>query len=237
MLLGTVAVTAIYVLVNVAFVHALGFEGTKKSTAPAQIIELAFGNWAGEEAGAWAAIAFASLVAISALGAVHGNIFTGSRIYYAMGTDHKLYSWLGQWSGKRGTPVISLLLQGAITLALVMWFGPTERTAEGMEASGFGKMVIFTTPAFWFFLMLVGLSVAELRWRDPDLPRPYRTYWYPLPPIVLSLFSMFMVYSSVKWAIKNESWEVYWSMAILAVGVGLSFVELPGKRGPQSPGE
>jgi amino acid transporter len=85
--------------------------------------------------------------------------------------------------------------------------------------------------------MLVGLSVAELRWRDPDLPRPYRTYWYPLPPIVLSLFSMFMVYSSVKWAIKNESWEVYWSMAILAVGVGLSFVELPGKRGPQSPGE
>jgi amino acid transporter len=225
MLLGTIAVTAIYLLVNVAFIHALGLEGARAKTAPADMLALAFGDWAGEEAGDWAGSALALLVCISALGAVNGNVFTGARIYYAMGTEHRLYAWLGRWSGKRGTPVSSLLIQGVVTLALVLWFGPTERSAQGFEQSGFGKMVIFTTPAFWFFLMLVGLSVAELRWRDPDTARPYRTLWYPLPPIILCLFSMFMVYSSVKWAILNESWEVYWSMAILALGVAMSFLD------------
>jgi amino acid transporter len=224
MLLGTVAVTAIYLLVTCAFVHALGLEGARAKTAPADMLGLALGDWAGK--------ALALLVCISALGAVNGNIFTGSRIFYALGTEHRLYSRLGQWSGKRRTPVASLLLQGAITLALVVWFGPTERSAEGIEQSGFGKMVIFTTPAFWFFLMLVGLAVAELRFREPDTPRPYRTVWYPLPPIILCLLSMFMVYSSVKWAILNESWEVIWSVAILALGVAMSFLDPPARSRP-----
>ena len=143
-----------------------------------------------------------------------------------MGTEHRLYSWLGKWSAKTGTPVSSLLIQGLITLALVLWFGLAAPSAEGME-SGFKKMVIFTTPAFWFFLTMVGLSVAELRWRDRDVPRPYRVLFYPLPPIILCLFSMYMVYSSLKYAITNESWEAIWSVAILALGVAMSFFDPP----------
>jgi len=220
MMLGTVAVAAIYLLVNYAFIHALGLEGARKSTAAADVLGLALGPWAKH--------GLALLVCISALGAVNGNIFTGARIYYALGTEHRLYSWLGRWNAKTGTPISSLLIQGLITLGLVLWFGPTERSAGGME-SGFSKMIIFTTPPFWFFLTMVGLSVAELRWRDRDLARPYRVLWYPLPPIILCLFSMYMVYSSLKYAITNESWEAIWSVAILGLGVAMSFFDPPAR--------
>ena len=63
------------------------------------------------------------LIYISAFGAINGMIFTGSRIYYAMGTDHRLYAWLGRWSPRGPTPARSLLMQAAITLALVVSFG------------------------------------------------------------------------------------------------------------------
>ena len=71
-----------------------------------------------------------------------------------MGNDHRLYAWLGRWNARRGTPVCSLVIQGAITLALAVWFGLSSR-------EGFESMVKFTTPGFWFFLMLVGMSVVR----------------------------------------------------------------------------
>ena len=119
----------------------------------ADVLRLGIGRWADQ--------AISLLICISALGAINGQIFTGSRIYYAMGNDHRLYAWLGRWNARRGTPVCSLLIQGAITLALSIWFGLTR--------DGFESMVKFTTPGFWFFLTLVGVSLFVLRRRDPAI--------------------------------------------------------------------
>ena len=164
LLVGTLAVTAIYLLVNLAFLHALGLEGTRQTTAPAaDVLALGIGRWAGQ--------AISLLICISALGAINGQIFTGARIYYAMGTEHRLYAWLGRWNARRGTPVCSLLVQGAITVVLAVWFG--------LNRNGFEQMVMFTTPGFWFFLMLVGVSVFVLRRREPAVARPYRVPGYP----------------------------------------------------------
>ncbi len=209
LLIGTVAVTAIYVLINLAFVHALGFDGFQNSGAvAADVLSLGVGPLAGR--------AVSVLICISALGAINGQIFTGARIYYAMGRDHRLYAWLGRWNARRGTPICSLLIQGAITLALVVWFG--------MSQNGFGSMVNFTVPGFWFFLMLVGLSVFVLRQRDPTIERPFRVPGYPITPILFCLSSGFMVYSSVAYAIQNRSLEAIWAIAILLVGVAVCFV-------------
>ena len=175
--------------------------------AAADVLRLGIGQWAEQ--------AISVLICISALGAINGQIFTGSRIYYAMGTDHRLYAWLGRWNARRGTPVCSLLIQGAITLALSIWFGLTK--------DGFESMVKFTTPGFWFFLTLVGASLFVLRRRDPEIERPYRVPGYPLTPILFCLSCSFMVYSSVAFAVKNRSWEAIWSIAILLVGVVMSF--------------
>jgi amino acid transporter len=84
-------------------------------------------------------------------------------------------------------------------------------------------MVIFTTPGFWVFLALVGASVFVLRRRDPEIERPYRVPGYPLTPILFCLSCSFMVYSSVAYAVQNRSWEAIWSIAILLVGVAMSF--------------
>ncbi len=207
LLLGTLAVTAIYMLVIAAFLHALGLDGMRHPTAAADVLELGIGPWAG--------LALSVLICISTLGAINGQIFTGARIYYAMGTDHRLYAWLGRWNARRGTPVASLLIQGAITLVLSVWFG--------LGQDGFESMVKFTTPGFWFFLMLVGAALFVLRWREPTVERPYRVPGYPVVPAVFCLSSAAMVYSSLSYAVANRSWEAFWSIGILLVGVAMSF--------------
>jgi len=210
LVLGTVAVTLIYVLATLAFLHGLGFAGTCNSEAVAtDVLELGLGEWGGR--------LISVLICISALGAINGMIFTGARIYYAMGTEHRLYARLGRWSPRLGTPVWSLAIQAVITLALVIGFGLTE--------GGFDALVIFTTPVFWIFFLLVGISLFILRYREADTPRPYRVPWYPIVPVLFCLSSLFMVWASVSWAIDHRSWEAIWSIAILLVGVAFCFYD------------
>jgi len=209
LLLGTIAVALIYVLVNLAFVNALGLAGARRPTAAADVLAFALGDWAGK--------AVSILICVSALGAVNGQILTGARIYYAFGSEHTLYAWLGRWNARTGTPVTSLLIQGAITLALVLWFG--------LGHSGFESMVIFTTPGFWVFLALVGASLIVLRFRRPNDERPYRVPGYPVTPIIFCMSSLFMVYASLDYAVRNGSWEAFWSIAILLAGIALCLVD------------
>jgi basic amino acid/polyamine antiporter, APA family len=209
LLIGTLAVTAIYVLVTLAFVHALGFEGLCATGAvAADVLTLGIGPPAGK--------AVSALVCISVLGAINGQIFTGSRIYYAMGSEHRLYAWLGRWNARRGGPLCSLVVQCLITVALMLWFG--------MGRSGFESMVKFTTPGFWTFMALVGVSVFVLRSREPAVERPYRVPGYPVTPLVFCLSCDCVIYSSVKYAIDNRSWEAIWSIAILLAGVAACWV-------------
>ncbi len=213
LVVGTVAVTVIYVLVNLAFVHALGLEGTRRSAAvAADVFRLGAGKWGGR--------AISLLVCISALGAMNGMIFTGARIYYAMGTEHRLFAWLGRWSGRTGTPVASLLIQAAITLVLTVAFGWLTRETKG----GFQAMVEFTTPIFWFFFLLVGLSLFVLRYREPETPRPYRVPGYPVVPILFCVSSLFMLYSSLSYAVSESSYEAIWAVGLMAIGVALSLL-------------
>jgi basic amino acid/polyamine antiporter, APA family len=98
---------------------------------------------------------------------------------------------------------------------LVVGIGPT--------GNAFESMVIFITPGFWFFLMLVGVSLFVLRYREPDTERPFRVPGYPVTPILFCLSCAPMVYSSVDYAVTHRSWEALWSIAWLLAGVPLSF--------------
>jgi len=217
LVLGTVATTAIYVLLTVAFLHALGLGGTRSASAvAADVLAVPFGH-SGR-------VLISLLICISVLGGMNGLIFTGARIYYAMGKDHRLYARLGQWNPRLGTPVNSLVVQGLITLALVIGFG--------LSANGFSSMVNFTTPVFWIFFLLVGLSLFVLRWREPRVARPYRVPLYPLVPILFCASSLFMVYASITWAVANKSSDALWSIGLLAVGVVLAVWEALWGRKP-----
>lgn len=205
LVLGTIAVTTIYALGNAAFIHALGYGGFCHSEAVATHTLNLVSSLGGRF--------IAALICVSALGGINGMIFTGARIYYAVGTEHRLYAWLGRWNERKGTPIPSLLIQAAATLALVIgfgWFGGKE---------GFDKLVIFTTPVFWIFFLPIGFTLFVLRWREPDVERPYRVPLYPVVPILFCLSSLFMLWSSLSYAYDNQSYEALWAVGIMAIGV------------------
>jgi amino acid transporter len=216
LVLGTLAVTLIYVVMNLAFIHALGYRGTADSQAvAADVLRLGLGDWGGR--------IISLLICISALGAINGMIFTGARITYAMGSEHRFYSWLGRWNPRLDAPLWSLVLQALITVALVVGFG--------RKSGGFQSLVNFTTPVFWIFFLLVGISLFVLRFREPATPRPYCVPGYPLVPGLFCLSSLFMLYASITWAWENRSPEAFWSIAILVVGCILLIVERARQRG------
>lgn len=210
LVLGTLAVTAIYALLTVSFVHALGFQGTRDASAvAADVTALGLGDWG--------AVAVSVLVCVSALGAINGMVFTGSRIYYALGNDYRGLARLGAWSAERGTPAWSLAAQGAIALGVLLGFGWRPSTAA--DAGGFGRMVEFTLPVFWFFLLLVGVSLFKLRRCASDTPRPFRVPGYPVTPLLFCASSAFMLWASLTYAYRIRSGAAAWSIGWLAVGL------------------
>ena len=204
LILGTAAVVFIYLAGNLAFIRALGFEGFARSGAvAADVTRLRFG--------AGGSRFVSTLVCVSCLGALNGMILTGARIYYAVGNDHPLYTWLGKWDPVRQTPARSLWLQAAVTLALV--------AGLGLSRDGFERLVVFTAPLFWAFLLLAGLSLFVLRHTDPGAPRPYRVAGYPLTPALFCASSLFMVYASTRYAWGNRGSEALWAVVLTAAGV------------------
>jgi amino acid transporter len=182
LVLATIAVTAIYVAVNAAFLSVFGLEGLRASKAVgADMMRLAAGD-----AGA---ILLSLCVVIAALSTLNATIFTGARVYYAMGQDLPLLPRLGLWDQHGHNPANAILLQGIIALALVV-FGAATR-------GGFQAMVDYTAPVFWFFLLMVGVALFILRRREPNRALPFRVPLYPVTPALFCATCAYMLYSSV----------------------------------------
>jgi amino acid transporter len=200
LLISIAIITCLYVMINFAYLNALGLSGMSQSEAvAADTMRRALG-----EPGAHLVSLF---VAIAALTSANATILTGARTTYAFGRDFPLFSPLGYWRGS--APVNALLTQGGIALALV-FLGSVTRT-------GFQTMVEYTAPVFWFFFLLAGLSLFILRRRDPETPRPFRVPLYPLIPILFVLTSAYLLYSSVM----HTGIGALVGIAVLACGVPL----------------
>nr|WP_202924778.1 amino acid permease [Myxacorys almedinensis] len=175
-------ITALYLLINLAYLRGLGLDGMAESQAVgAQLMRQVFG-----EPGA---IFLSLLVVICALGSLNATIFTGARTNYALGQDILLFRSLGRWQSASSTPTTALIAQGAIALFLV-GLGTFTR-------NGFETMVDYTAPVFWFFFLLSGISLIVLRFREPQRSRPFRVPFYPITPIVFCGFCVYLLYSSV----------------------------------------
>jgi amino acid transporter len=178
---GTVVVTTLYLLVNGAFLHALGIERMSRSSAVAtDAISTAY-----PEYGPWLV---GLLICVSSLGALNGLIFAGARISYAMGTEQRWLRMLGKWDPRTGTPVNALLLQGGIAIVLIVLLGSFEYA------------VIYTAAAVYTFYLASAFAVAVLRWREPDLDRPYRVTAFPIPLIFFVMVCGYLIYSAAIFA-------------------------------------
>jgi amino acid transporter len=201
LLWGIAAITALYLLANIAFFRALGLDGMANSEVVAADL---MRNVVGEGGAKFISL----LIAVAALSTINATMFTGARTNYALGRDFSLFSFLGQWRERANTPANALLVQGAIALALVL-LGTVTR-------QGFSTMVDYTAPVFWFFFLLVGAAVIVLRRREPNIERPFRVPLYPITPILFCLVCIYMLRSSV----------AYTGVGAL-VGVGVLVVGVP----------
>lgn len=183
LLVGTTVVVTLYVLANLAYLNVFGLEGLRASKAVgADLMRVVFGDAS--------AVVFSVIVCVCALSTLNATVFTGARAYYALGRDVPAIRRLGVWEAQGDKPANALLLQCAISLTLLA-FGSSTR-------DGFEAMVAYTAPVFWFFLLLVAVSVFVFRSRGGELP--YRMPLYPLPPILLGAAAAWMIYSSIVYA-------------------------------------
>ena len=135
----------------------------------------------------------ATLIAIFVCGAaistLNATIFTGARVYYALGRDLPGLKLFGTWSAKGENPANAFALQGAIALGLV-GLGAFAR-------DGFKTMVEYTSPVFWLFMSLVAISLFIFRHREPGRALGYRVPLYPVTPIIFVATCLYLLYSSL----------------------------------------
>ena len=207
LILGIIIITALYLLVNLAYLNALGLGGMAGSAAVGgDLMRVAFG-----ETGVWL---IGILVAISALTSANATIFTGARTNYAMGRDFPVFAPLGKWNAKSDAPVNAFIAQGLISLGLI-FLGLFTR-------KGFETIVEYTAPVFWFFFLLVGIALFVLRRKEPDVERPFRVPLYPITPLIFCLTSAYLLYSSLAYT----GFGAFIGVGVLLVGA-LMLAALP----------
>ena len=211
LVIGTILVTGLYIMINGSFLHALGQEKMISSQAIAvDTLETV--------APGIAARMISIIICISALGAVNGLIFTGSRISYAMGAEHRSFRGLGNWSPRFGTPVWALIVQGCLSLLILLLAG------------SFIDTILYTAPVVWLFFLATGISVFVLRHKEPKTERPYKISWFPLPAIIFCASCIFMVYSSVTYALAMKPIGLITVVCVLISGVFVYwFTDVRGK--------
>jgi amino acid transporter len=210
---GIVAVTALYLLVNLGYLAALGLGGIRDSKAvAADVMRLL--------AGERGAVLVALIVCVSALTTMNAAIFTGARTNWALGRDYAMFRGLGSWRESGSTPANALLLQGAITLALI--------AAGSATPDGFGAMVAYTAPVFWTFFLLTGVTLFVFRRRGGETPA-FRAPLYPLVPVAFLAMCAYMLWSSIDY-IRNPDYGpkfgsmVLAGLAVMVAGIPLYFV-------------
>lgn len=206
LIIGTVIVTAVYLLVNLVYLNTFGLQGLRDATAVgAELVDIAFGPLS--------AIVLSLVICVAALSTINATILTGARVYYALGRDQPLMSALAAWDERGSTPIRALVLQGVVALVLIA-FGASSR-------NGIESMVAYTAPVFWFFMCLTALSVIVLRIREPDHARPFRVPLYPVPPLLFSAVCIALFWSAVSYA-GAGAWL---GLAVLAAGIPLLWLD------------
>ncbi len=159
---GTILVTVIYLLFSAVCFYALPFRAVAASQHVASDVVVSI---AGHSAAFWVTLA----MIVSALGTLNSSILSGARVPYAMGRDGLFFRVTASVHPKFRTPGGALIFQG--TLASIMALTGT-----------FEELTSLFVFAAWIFYALSVVAMFRLRRIAPDMPRPYRTWGYPIVP-------------------------------------------------------
>jgi basic amino acid/polyamine antiporter, APA family len=177
---GMLTIAALYLLVNVSYFYVLTPDQVASVSATSSVateIVLRF-------LGPVATGLMASGLMISTLGSLHTGILTASRVPYAMARDGLFFRALSEVSAQSHVPVKALLAQ-AIWIGILVLSGSFDTLTD---------YVIF---AAWIFYALNTASVFVFRKKRPDAPRPYKTFGYPVTPVIFLLVAVWLTVSTI----------------------------------------
>ena len=174
--LGTLFVMGLYLAVNAVFIHSAPMHeiGTDPDNSPVALVA------GGYLFGPGGKRIMAVFICVGLISMVSSMMWIGPRVTMTMGEDLRALGWLAG-KNKRGIPATAILVQFAIAVGLLL-------------ASKFDEVVSYIQFSLTLCSTLVVLGVYVLRWRQPELPRPYRAWGYPVTPAIFLLISGWMMW-------------------------------------------
>ena len=186
LLLGTGIVTGLYLLLNMTFLAVAPVDAMRGRIEVGVVV-------AQEVFGPAGAAVMGTALAALLISTVSAMIMAGPRVLCVIGEDFPLFRWF-TWRKQDGTPGVAIWLQSLLTLAFVL-------------TSAFESILVFAGFALGVSTWLTVLGVFVLRLREPNLPRAFRTWGYPLTPLIyLAITSWALLHIMLE-----RPWEAMWS--------------------------
>jgi APA family basic amino acid/polyamine antiporter len=194
LILGTLFVIGLYVAVNAVFLYTTPLAVLAPDDAH-PVFDVA--NVSGRQIfGAAGARVADALICVGLVANVSGMIWVGSRVTEAIGSTYPRLGLLGRTSKTR-VPHVALIYQFLVVCVLLA-FDPQS-------------VMNYVGAVLWFWSLLAVVGVIVLRWREPALKRPYRTWGYPVTPVIFAIVTV--------WCLVQNARDSGWESAIGAVTV------------------
>lgn len=202
---GTLIVTVLYVLLNFVFLYVAPMDAMVGQVEVGAIVaETALGTAGGQFVG----LVFALLL----ISTVSAMTMAGPRVIQVIGEDYPALGFFGR-TNRHGIPAVAIYTQTAVALTFIL-------------TSTFESVLVFAGFTMALNSSAAVLGVFVLRRRQPDLPRPYRTFLFPLPPLVyLTVMGWTLTFTLI-----NRPVEALGSLAIIASGLLFYFLTLRFQR-------
>src|SRR5438874_6988747 len=198
LLAGTLIVIVAYVLLNAIFLATTPQDEMRGQLEVGLIAgKHIFGTNGGRVAGA--------VICLGLVSAISSMTWIGPRVSMSMGEDHWLLRFLGR-KNPHGIPTYAVVLQLVIVNLLLL-------------TRSFESVVQYTQFSLLLCSLLAVIGVIVLRVTRPEMPRPYRVWAYPLPPIIFAVITVWMMVYLLRW----KTIESLAGLATALVGVLLYF--------------
>ena len=194
-ILGTLALIAIYVLTNLAYLYVLPIEAVARSPLVAADTMMALFGRAG-------VVLVSVFVMISSFSSLNGSMLASPRVFFAMADDGLLFQAIAKVHPRYQTPYVAIILAAILGVALVM-------------SRSFERLTDTFVLAIWPFYALGVAAIYRLRATRPDLPRPYRAIGYPVvPAIFIASVAAFVINSLI-----NDTTNSVITFAVILAGL------------------
>ncbi len=201
LILGTLFVMILYVTVNAVFLYSTPLQILAHDPDAPQHPTFDVANAAGQQIfGVVGGRIASGLICIGLIANVSGMMWVGSRVTEAIGTTYPRLGLFGRTSAGR-VPYVALLFQFVIICVLLFQKPDDILTYVGAVL------------LFWSLLAVVGVIV--LRLREPGLARPYRTWGYPVTPVIFATVTVFGLYQNCQ----SHPWQTLIGAGTVLVGI------------------